>query len=79
MPLPCEGAEITLARLDRGVSGMSHPARLHDPGAMHHAMPGMPAGTEPTFEEEVDAGVYALALANTALDSSNSRMVFSTS
>jgi len=72
-----------VARLSRGVSGMSHPARLHDPGAMHHAMPGMPAGTEPTFEaaawKKIDAGVYALALANTALDSSNSRMVFSTS
>jgi len=50
---------------------------------MHHAMLGMPAGTEPTFEaaawKKIDAGVYALALANTALDSSNSRMVFSTS
>ena len=48
MPLPCEGAEITVARLDRGVR-MSHPARLHDPGAMHHAMPGTPARIEPRF------------------------------
>ena len=47
MPLPCEGAAATVARLGRGVSEMCVRAGRMDPGGMHHATPGTSAQIEP--------------------------------